>query len=176
MNMLRPAALLLCACIGTAVAQQPAPKAQQPAVPARQPTPEQQAAIAKQNADVIAAALKVAQMIDAGQVAQVYDNASPAAKRVIQRQDFINGVATDRSRVGAVTARGKAVVTRTSSDGAGVPAGLYLNVSFPTKFANAAQPLRELVSYRFDEDKVWRVTGYSIRQAAPAQSRQPARP
>jgi hypothetical protein len=51
--------------------------------------------------------------------------------------------------------------------GAAVPEGLYINVSFPTRFANSAQPVRELVSFRFDEDQVWRLAGYSLRASAP---------
>ena len=53
------------------------------------------------------------------------------------------------------------------SAGAAVPEGLYINVSFPTRFANSAQPVRELVSFRFDEDQVWRLAGYSLRASAP---------
>ena len=49
--------------------------------------------------------------------------------------------------------------------GAQVPEGLYINVSLPTRFSNSAQPVRELVSFRLDEDQVWRVSGYSIRTA-----------
>jgi hypothetical protein len=48
-----------------------------------------------------------------------------------------------------------------------VPEGLYINVSFPTRFANSAQPVRELVSFRFDEDRIWRLAGYSVRAATP---------
>ena len=47
-----------------------------------------------------------------------------------------------------------------------VPEGLYINVSFPTRFAKAPQPVRELVSFRLDEDKTWRLAGYSLRASA----------
>ena len=44
-----------------------------------------------------------------------------------------------------------------------VPEGLYINVRSATTFASNAQPVRELVSFRLDEDRVWRVSGYSLR-------------
>jgi uncharacterized protein DUF4019 len=36
-------------------------------------------------------------------------------------------------------------------------------VVYATKFANAPQPVRELVSFHLDNDKTWRVSGYSLR-------------
>jgi hypothetical protein len=53
--------------------------------------------------------------------------------------------------------------------GAKVPQGLYLNVAVPTTFATSQTPVRELVSFRLDEDKTWRVSGYSLRSGAGAQ-------
>jgi hypothetical protein len=46
--------------------------------------------------------------------------------------------------------------------GSQVPPGVYVNVSFPSRFANAPQPVRELVSLRLDEDKTWRLVGYHV--------------
>ena len=61
------------------------------------------------------------------------------------------------------------MVTRVkNAAGATVPEGLYINVSFPTRFANSAQPVRELVSFRFDEDRIWRLAGYSVHAATPS--------
>ena len=70
-------------------------------------------------------------------------------------------------RLGALAARGQPVVTRVKyAAGATVPEGLYINVSFPSQFAGSSQPVRELVSFRLDEDKVWRASGYSVRAAS----------
>jgi hypothetical protein len=64
--------------------------------------------------------------------------------------------------------RGQPTITRVKyRAGGAVPEGVYINVSFPTRFANSAQPVRELVSFRFDEDQVWRLAGYSLRASAP---------
>lgn len=129
-------------------------------------TPAQQAQLAKQNAEMTQAALKVAQMVDANQLAQLWDGASVVAKRAVPKEAFVAQIAAARKRLGAVGGRGQATVTRVRYDnGAAVPAGLYVNVSFPTRFANAPQPVRELVSFRLDEDKVWRMSGYSLPNA-----------
>ena len=103
-------------------------------------------------------------MIDANRVGDAWDLSTDAVKRIVPRASFVEQVAADRARLGAPTARGQAVVTRTQfADGGEVPAGLYINVAFPTTFANNAEPVRELVSFRLDEDRVWRVSGYSLR-------------
>src|SRR3546814_10980716 len=63
-----------------------------------------------------------------------------------------------------MSSRGNPAVSRSQFPaGAQVPEGFYLNVAVPTTFAESEQPVRELVSFRLDEDKVWRVSGYSLR-------------
>jgi len=165
--------------VGPALAQQPAPTARPAATPpAAQPrpaqtgqqapalTPAQQAELAKQNAEMTQAALKVVQMVDANQLAQLWEGASVVAKRAVPRETFVAQITAARKRLGAVNGRGQATVTRVRHNaGASVPEGLYVNVSFPTRFANAPQPVRELVSFRLDEDKIWRLSGYSLPNA-----------
>lgn len=173
MNQRLLLSVALLACIGTASAQQaqpsqPAPRPQaqqQPARPAQpQLTPQQQAQLAKQNADMSQAALRVMQMVDANRIGEIWDGASPTMKRLVTRDDFVKQITIDRNRLGKVATRGKAVVSRAQYPaGAPVPQGLYLNVATPTKFANAPQPVRELVSFRLEDDKTWRVSGYSLR-------------
>ena len=178
-------AMSLCLLVAAApaVAQQTAPVARPatPTTPASRPvappahspqpaqpalTPAQQAQLAKQNAEMIQAAQKVLQMVDAGQLPQLWDGASSVAKRAVTRENFASQIAVQRKRLGAVAGRGQAAVTRVRYNaGASVPEGLYVNVSFPTRFANAPQPVRELVSFRLDEDKVWRLAGYSLPDA-----------
>lgn len=127
-------------------------------------TPAQQAQLDKQNAMMNQAALKVAQLVDAGQIAQIWDGASMVAKQAVRRDAFIEQIRVERVRLGTVIARGHGVVTRVKYDTSlQLPAGLYFNVSFPVKFANASQPLRELISFRQDEDNIWRLSGYSLR-------------
>lgn len=157
---------------GVASAQQPAsPAAAAPAAaPATSAAPTvtaaQQAQIARQDAEITQAALQVARLVDSQQAAQVWDGASVVARKAVTRDAFANSVNADRGRLGALVSRGKPSITRVQYPaGASVPEGIYLNVSFPTRFANNAQPVRELVSFRLDEDKVWRASGYSVRAA-----------
>ncbi len=172
------AALLACAS-ASVMAQQSQPArapAQQPARPAaqgqpapaaaQQPqlTPEQRAALAKQDADMTRGAQQVLALVDANRVGEVWDGASPTMKRLVSKDEFIKQVTIDRNRLGAPVSRGQAVISRSQfAAGGQVPAGLYINVNFPTKFAKAPQPVRELVSFHLDDDKTWRVSGYSLR-------------
>lgn len=152
----------------TAAAQaKPAPQAQA----APQLTPEQKAAVEKQNSMMAQAALQVAQMVDQGKAGEVWDGASPVAKEVVARAPFVKSVDADRAKVGALQERKLAGITRSFSDGKTVvtkgskpsPAGYYINVNFASKFANEKQPIRELISFHLDQDKQWRVSGYTLR-------------
>ena len=157
-------AVALSACMGTVAAQQPAPQPQQQAAQPQQLTQEQQAQLARQDAELASAATQVVQMIDANRVGDAWDLSTDVVKRIVPRDSFVQQITADRARLGAPTARGQAVVTRTQfQEGGEVPAGLYINVAFPTTFANSAEPVRELVSFRLDEDQVWHLSGYSLR-------------
>jgi len=173
-RFLLSAALL--AFVGTASAQQqqarpsqPAPQQQaRPAAPQQQAqqamTPQQQAQVAKQNADMSRAALQVMQMVDANRIGEVWDNASATMKRLVTRDDFVKQITIDRNRLGTAGTRGKPAVSRSKFPaGASVPEGMYLNVAVPTTFSKSNTPVRELVSFRLDEDRTWRVSGYSLR-------------
>lgn len=139
-----------------------APAAQQPAM--EQLTPEQRAALAKQDADMTQAALRVMQLVDANRVGEVWDGGSTAMKRLVPRDEFVKQVTIDRNRLGKVASRANPNVSRSLfKPGEQVPEGLYINVRSATTFANQPQPVRELVSFRLDEDRVWRVSGYSLR-------------
>ncbi len=154
------ASLLLVTTVASAQqAATPAPAAQ-----AQQLTAEQQAQVARQDAEMSGAAAQVIQLMDQGKSAEIWDGASPVAKAVVNRQDFVTQIAADRTRLGAPTERKQVAVTRAAyAAGGAVPAGNYINVVFATRFANAAEPVRELVSFHLDEDKTWRVSGYSVR-------------
>ncbi|MDC7806360.1 DUF4019 domain-containing protein [Luteimonas sp BLCC-B24] len=157
-------AALLVACASTAGAQQPPPAAPAPAAAQAPLTPEQQAQVERQNAEMSAAAQQVLQMIDADRAGEVWDGASQTMKTAVDRDTFIRQLATDRSQLGAPTRRDAPAVSRSQFQaGESVPAGIYINVAFPTTFAAQPQPIRELVSFRLDEDRTWRVSGYSVR-------------
>ncbi|MDX3930351.1 MAG: DUF4019 domain-containing protein [Stenotrophomonas sp.] len=141
-----------------------APAAARPGTPTQQLTPAQQAQLDKQNAEMSAAALQAVRLVDGGQAAQLWDGASSVARKAVARDAFAKQVAADRARLGALVGRGQPSISRVRFNaGAAVPEGLYLNVTYPTRFEKSAQPVRELVSFRLDEDRVWRLAGYSVR-------------
>jgi len=167
MNTLRLSlsAALLVAFASAAHAQQPAQPAAQPGAAAQQQlTPEQQAQVARQDAEMGAAALQVMQMIDGNRAGEVWDGASATMKGAVSRDEFVRQLNIDRNRLGAPSKRDQPVVSRSQfRAGEAVPEGIYINVASPTTFASQPQPVRELVSFRLDEDRTWRVSGYSVR-------------
>lgn len=170
MNRLRflliAASFAACAAASAQQPSQPQPSQPQPAAQQAQPqlTPEQSAQIAKQDADMTQAALRVMQLVDANRIGEVWDGASAVMKQAVPKDEFVKQVTIDRNRMGAASNRANPAVTRTQGQqGSPVPEGLYINVQTATKFANQAEAVRELVSFRLDEDKVWRVSGYTLR-------------
>jgi glucose/arabinose dehydrogenase len=145
-------------------AAQSAPKPQPQPVKQQQLTPEQQAQVTRQNAEMSKFAAQVIQLVDQNRVGEVWDGASAVAKSVVGKSNFVGQIAADRQKLGAPTERKQVGVTRAAfAAGGQVPAGNYINVVYATKFANAPKPVRELVSFHLDNDKTWRVSGYSLR-------------
>ena len=148
---------------GEALSQQNSAPAR-PATAAAQLTPEQQAQIARQDAEMGKAAAQVIQLVDQNKIGEVWDGASGVAKSRVSRDSFIQQIASDRQKLGAVASRKQIAITRAAFDAKSeVPAGNYINAIFATKFANSPNEVRELVSFRLDDDKIWRVSGYSLR-------------
>lgn len=161
------ARLFLCALLigafGVANAQEKPATAQQKTA-AQQLTPEQQAAIQKQNQVMVQYAESIVAMIDNGQAGQVWDQASDVAKKSVSRDQFVKATEADRAKLGKMTSRKVQGVTRAMSDGKEkLPPGMYVNVNFATQFASQAKPIRELVSFHLDSDKKWRLSGYTVR-------------
>lgn len=161
--------LLPFAALAQAPAPAPAPAAPTaPAAPAAPATPvlseAQKAQVARQNAEVAAAARRVVDMVDAQRSAEIWSGASVVARNAVTREAFVSQLKADRDRLGALQSRGEPSVSYVRhGKGGAVPEGLYASVTYPTRFANNVQPVRELVSFRLDEDNVWRVAGYSLR-------------
>ena len=154
------------ASTGVALARQPASPAPAPATVLQQQqlTSEQRAQIARQNAEMSKAAGLVIQLVDQNKGGEVWDGASSVAKSVVTKNNFVQQVSADRQKLGVPVTRAQVAVTRAVyAAGDQVPAGNYINVVFATKFTSAPEPVRELVSFRLDEDKTWRVSGYSLR-------------
>ncbi len=102
-------------------------------------------------------------LIDAGQLAQLWDGASAVAKKQVKREEFIAAVQAARKPLGAVSAREWSVVRRQRNPGNDdVPAGEYASVETIVQFAGNRVGT-ELVTFRKDEDGTWRFAGYVLR-------------
>lgn len=147
----------------------PAPQASSAATKAPQMSPQLKAAIEKQNQVLVRYAAEIAMMVDRGQVAQVWNASSEIAKRAVPQAAFVKSTEADRAQLGTVTSRKLQDITRGVSNGKAVapsttalPAGYYVNISFATQFSKYAKPVRELVSFHLDQDRTWRLSGYTV--------------
>lgn len=140
---------------GSAMAQQPQqarPAAAQPPGGARNAGLDPNAALN--------AAFQVAQMVDAGRTAELWDGASAVTKRLMQKQAFVEGVTKMRKPLGPVQGRAWMAVRRQQLTGTDkLPAGNYISVELAAQVAGNKR-LRELVTFRVDEDGVSRFSGY----------------
>lgn len=143
---------LLLLATGIAAAQQPAAAAQaaRPAPGAIEPN-----AIRDAGQRVVAA-------VDAGQAAKLWDEASAVTKKSVGRDAFIAGIGKSRQPLGKATGRNWVSVRRQFGDGQALPSGLYASAEFLVEFANK-RTMRELVSFRLDEDGTWRFSGYVVQ-------------
>ncbi|RJF90253.1 DUF4019 domain-containing protein [Sphingomonas cavernae] len=139
-----------------AAAQAPAPRQAQ-AQP--QSTPQQRLDL---NA-LMNVAIRALQAIDQNRAGEIWDSFSAQAKSKVTKKDFVAQVNQARSPLGAVTERDWAMLERQifPAGNAQIPPGQYITVRFAARFQTGAIK-GEQVSFRLDEDGVWRVTGYSM--------------
>lgn len=109
---------------------------------------------------LLQSARQVAQLIDAGQAATLWANASPAVRPQLSTAQFVAGL-QKRLALGQAHSR-KWVQTQliNITPGRGTPPGHYASVEFTATFGSG-HTLRELVSLRQDEDQTWRFVGYA---------------
>lgn len=95
-------ASLLLAFAGATSAQQaiqPArAPAQNPQATQQQLTPDQQAQVARQDAEMTKAAAQVVQLVDQNKAAEVWAGASPVAKGAATLDEFVKQIALDRQK------------------------------------------------------------------------------
>lgn len=112
---------------------------------------------------LMGAGQQIALIVDQNQAGTLWDGASPVMRQSVTRDNFARTVQAARQPLGAVAARSWTGITRQQvGAGAQLPPGNYLNIEFFTTFAGGKN-MRELISLRFEEDKVWRFTGYVLR-------------
>jgi hypothetical protein len=168
-RLILPAALLL--ATGGTFAQQPASQAKPAGSSQAQPalTKEQQEFRTRMAKN----AQGVAETVDQGNIASLWDQSSDVMKHAVTRDAFVSGVQAQRTKAGKMESRKLVLMFRSASKGEnGIPPGNYFNVKFATKFSNNQKPILETVSYHFDKDNVVRLAGYTLETpAAPKQTK-----
>ena len=116
---------------------------------------------------LVKAAQATIQKIDEGSPAGVWQDMSSVVKQRVTRKDFTEATLRARQPLGTPGARYWVAISRQRLAAAteSVPAGMYSTVQFETQF-QGNKAVRELVSFRLDEDKTWRTSGYTVRVEA----------
>ncbi|MDR6534884.1 DUF4019 domain-containing protein [Variovorax soli] len=115
--------------------------------------------------DMVRGGLQAIQMIDQNKTGELWDGATPAARKRVSRSDFVSQVSKARTPLGAAQQRtwvsiNRQVIGESDQD----LAGQYVSVEYETRFANKANAtVRELVTFQLGEDRVWRFSGYVLR-------------
>lgn len=112
-------------------------------------------------------ALALVQALPTDSGASAYDASSNVMKQALTRDQFIQSIQSANRSMGQVFRRDwikverLSIPARTDGQPAPVPAGEYVTVQILASNAQGAARL-EQVSFRLDEDKVWRVTGVDL--------------
>lgn len=128
------------------------------------PTINQRAA-EKQAEQMTSAAIQVLNLIDQGKSGEIWEGLSSTIQPKVSKNSFTQRIAEDQSTLGAPSKRQQISAYRSEANGqSNIPKGIYYSVIFETNFAKGQG--RELVSFRFDNDQIWRVAGYSLTRTA----------
>lgn len=115
--------------------------------------------------DLVRGGLQAIQMIDQNKIGELWDGATPAARKRVSHSDFMSQVAKARTPLGAAHQRTWVAINRqVVGDGDPELAGQYVNIEYETRFANnSTATVRELVTFQLGSDRVWRFSGYVLR-------------
>jgi hypothetical protein len=114
--------------------------------------------------DMVRGGLQAVQMIDQDKAGELWDGAAPVARKRVPRADFVALVAKAREPLGAPQQRTWVLVSRQAVNDTDPDAsGQFVSVEYETRFANKATPVRELLSFHLDSDRIWRFSGYVLR-------------
>lgn len=113
------------------------------------------------------ASLRMLHAIDAGLAPLLWRGASTVMRGAVSQADFVTSIETTRADLGALKdRRWKSIESHVIAAGTGVPAGTYVNARFLSVDVRADE-IQELLTYRFDDDEVWRITGYIAHPTRP---------
>jgi len=115
--------------------------------------------------DMVRGGMQAIQMIDQNKAGELWDGATPAARKRVSRDDFVSQVTKARAPLGAAQQRTWVAINRqVVGEGNQELAGQYVSVEYETRFANKANAtVRELVTFQLGDDRVWRFSGYVLR-------------
>lgn len=114
--------------------------------------------------DMVRGGLQAIQMIDQNKVGELWDGAAPVARKQVPRADFVAMIAKARAPLGLPQQRTWVAVRRQVVNDADADlSGQYVSVEYESRFANKATPVRELLSFHLDSDRIWRFSGYVLR-------------
>lgn len=115
---------------------------------------------AKESAALIAAG-KWLGMVDAGNYAQSWEEASETFRNAVSQEQWQQSLETERKPLGKLFLRRVKSKTYTTSV-PGAPDGEYVIIQFDTFFEHKTSALETVTPMR-QQDGKWRVSGYSIR-------------
>ncbi len=115
--------------------------------------------------DMVRGGMQAIQMVDQNRVGELWDGATPGARKRVSRADFVSQLAKTRTPLGAAQQRTWVSITRQMlTDADAELAGQYVSVEYETRFAGSSPATRrELVSFHLDSDGIWRFSGYFLR-------------
>jgi hypothetical protein len=100
--------------------------------------------------------------------AAVWDSASPLMRSALKKEAFLARIENDRVDVGPIAERTWQSITRTvnaETNAERVPAGNYISINTMAQDVNG-QLMRELISFRLENDRKWRMTGYVAQKVS----------
>lgn len=108
-----------------------------------------------------AAAESWLRIVDTGNYGLSYEETATVFKRVMPGEKWTAALAGARAPLGGLTSR--TLVSREGSDQRpGAPPGKYFTIRFTSAFANAPKA-SETIMLMLDDDRGWRVVGFTIR-------------
>lgn len=115
--------------------------------------------------DLVRGGLQAIQMIDQNKTGELWDGATPVARKRVAKNDFVSQVTKAREPLGAPQQRTWVAINRqVVAQGDPEIAGQYVSIEYETRFANKANAtVRELVTFQLGDDRVWRFSGYVLR-------------
>jgi hypothetical protein len=110
----------------------------------------------------------VLRQIDLRDTASAWENASAVMRESTKKDEFVARVENDRAGLNSISSRLWQTMNRITygnGNAQRIPAGDYININY-LALDDKGQLLQELISFRFEDEKQWRMTGYIAQKVA----------